>query len=85
MRKKIYVTKAYSAHFVSRIDLCHSRLSIDLNDGEKLDGVSGGAVFKKPNMKLCGMMLKADDSGLAEMYNADVIVRIMDDIVNKKG
>lgn len=31
------------------------------------------------------MMLKADKSGLAEMYNADVIVRIMDDIVNKKG
>ncbi len=65
----------------------HSRLSIDLDDGEILDGVSGGAVFKKTNMKLCGMMLKADKSksGLIEMYNVDVIIRIMDDIVNKKG
>ena len=77
--------KAYSAHFISRIDMFHSRLSIDLDDGEILDGVSGGAVFKKTNMKLCGMMLKADKSGLAEMYNVDVIIRIMDDIVNKKG
>ena len=33
------------------------------------------------------MMLKADKSrsGLIEMYNVDVIIRIMDDIVNKKG
>ena len=54
-----------------------------MEDGETLDGVSGGAVFIKSNMKLCGMMLSEDPNrtGLAEIYNADVIYKIMDNII----
>lgn len=75
--------KAYTAHFTARTNLCHSRISVDLEDGETLDGVSGGAVFIKSNMKLCGMMLSEDPNrtGLAEIYNADVIYKIMDNII----
>lgn len=77
--------KAYTAHFFGKTNLCHSRISVDLEDGESLDGVSGGAVFIRSNMKLCGMMLSEDPdrSGLAEIYNADVIFRIMDEIASK--
>lgn len=77
--------KAYTAHFIAKKDLCHSRISVDLESGESLDGVSGGAVFIKSNMKLCGMMLREDPdrTGLAEIYNADVIYKIMDEIASK--
>lgn len=72
----------YEAHFTLKINDNRSRISIDLPDGKSLQGFSGGPVLRKRDLKICGMMIKGDDNGLAEFYDARIIAMCLDRIVN---
>lgn len=72
----------YNANFSVKKDDLLSRISVNLPDGKSPQGVSGGAVLRKKDFKLCGMLIKCDDDGLGEFYDARIIMMCLDRIVN---
>lgn len=74
--------KAYSAKYITKINDVRSRISVDFDDGESLDGVSGGVVFRKKDHCICGMMIESSECGLSEYYDVRLIDLILEKITD---
>ena len=63
-------------------DVC-SRISIKMEEGKSLNGMSGGLVIRKSDQSVCGMLLSANENGLAQYYDIKIINHILEKITKE--
>ena len=75
--------KAYCANYTMKVsDVC-SRISIKMEEGKSLNGMSGGLVIRKSDQSVCGMLLSANENGLAQYYDIKIINHILEKITKE--